>query len=92
MTNERAVELLNDVTVLDDPEMEEAHKMAISALQQQEQELNEPMTNADRIRAMSGEELAKFLAETSGDKVGGMAKFWMEWLRQPAKEDDHANL
>ena len=49
-----------------------------------------PMTNADRIRAMRDEELAKFLAVTAGDKIGGMAKFWLEWLQQPAEEDDHA--
>lgn len=36
MTRERAAELLSDVTVLDDHEMEEAHKMAISALRKQE--------------------------------------------------------
>ena len=36
MTRERAAELLSGVTVLDDPEMEEANKMAISALRQQE--------------------------------------------------------
>ena len=36
MTNERAAELLSDVTVLDDPEMEEAHKMAIAALRAQQ--------------------------------------------------------
>ena len=48
------------------------------------------MTNAQKIRAMSDEELAKFLAVTAGDKIGGMAKFWLEWLQQPAEEDDHA--
>ena len=47
-------------------------------------------TNADRIRAMSDEELAKFLAVTAGDKIGGMAKFWLEWLQQTAEDDDHA--
>ena len=36
MTRERAAELLSDVTVLDDPEMAEAHRVAISALRQQE--------------------------------------------------------
>ena len=46
-------------------------------------------TNTDRIRAMSDEELAKFLAVTAGDKIGGMAKFWLEWLQQTAEEDDH---
>ena len=36
MTRERAAELLSEVTVLDDPEMAEAHRVAISALRQQE--------------------------------------------------------
>ena len=36
MTRERAAELLSGVTVLDDPEMAEAHRVAISALRQQE--------------------------------------------------------
>ena len=36
MTRERAAELLSEVTVLDDPEMAEAHSVAISALRQQE--------------------------------------------------------
>ena len=48
-----------------------------------------PLTNADRIRAMSDEELAKFLAVTAGDKIGGMAKFWLEWLQQTAEDDGH---
>ena len=37
MTRERAAELLSEVMVLDDPEMAEAHRVAISALRQQEQ-------------------------------------------------------
>ena len=36
MNRERAAELLSEVTVLDDPEMAEAHRVAISALRQQE--------------------------------------------------------
>ena len=48
------------------------------------------MKNADKIRAMSDEELAKFLAVTAGDKIGGMAKFWLEWLQQTTEDDDHA--
>lgn len=36
VTNKRAAELLSDVTVLDDPEMSEAHELAISALYQQD--------------------------------------------------------
>ena len=59
MTRERAAELLSDVTVLDDPEMAEAHRVAISALRQQEtvtdsHQLNEPLT-LDELREMGGE-------------------------------------
>ena len=46
MTRERAAELLSDVTVLDDPEMAEAHRVAISAIRQQEcfGEVNKALT------------------------------------------------
>ena len=45
------------------------------------------MTNAQRIRGMSDEELAKWMALLKGDTVGGSAKFMLEWLQQPAKEE-----
>ena len=59
-----------------------------------------PMTNADRIRAMSDEELAKWIfGITIGDeprswcdfhcqKTGkyGCEKCALEWLKQPAEE------
>ena len=56
MTRERAAELLSEVTVLDDPEMAEAHRVAISALRQQEAvtNRNEPLT-LDDLRKMDGE-------------------------------------
>ena len=38
MTRERAAELLSEVIVLDEPEMAEAHRVAISALRKQGQE------------------------------------------------------
>lgn len=44
-----------------------------------------PQTNADRIRVMKDEDLAKFLAAITGDKCGGTAKFWLEYLQQPAE-------
>ena len=46
MTRERAAELLSEVMVLDDPEMAEAHRVAISALRQQEHfgETNKSLT------------------------------------------------
>ena len=58
--------------------------------------MNMPVTNADRIRAMSDEELAVLFADDERacppkhlhcskyvDKCNGC---WLEWLRQPAKE------
>lgn len=51
-----------------------------------------PMTNADRIRAMSDEELQKFLNSiySAGTRDGNMRDgfSWdLEWLRKPARED-----
>ena len=59
MTRERAAELLNEVMVLDEPEMVEAHRVAISALRKQEtvtnrNGLNEPLT-LNELRQMNGE-------------------------------------
>ena len=53
MTRERAAELLSEVMVLDDPEMAEAHRVAISALRQQERfgETNKTLT-MDELRQM----------------------------------------
>ena len=49
----------------------------------------EPMTNADRIRSMSDEDLAEFLIDLADD---GNLKI-REWLQQPAGEEDkHENL
>ena len=57
MTRERAAELLSDVTVLDDPEMAEAHRVAISAIRQQEcvGDVNKSLT-LDELRNMDGED------------------------------------
>ena len=59
----------------------------------------EPMTNADRIRAMSDKELAEFLwnfnlADVSTDKLGEFGPHMFryrlkEWLKMPAEEDKH---
>ena len=56
------------------------------------------MTNADRIRAMSDEDLARFFIGDSpnychtglcldGETCIGC---FLKWLQQPAEEDDHA--
>ena len=46
-----------------------------------------PMTNADRIRAMSDEELAKLLCCTGWRMFE--QKECLEWLQQPVEEDKH---
>ena len=60
--------------------------------------IGKPMTNADRIRAMTDEELAELIdRETdscapTGDceKMSRDCKAcWLEWIQQPAEEDDH---
>ena len=61
--------------------------------------IGKPMTNADRIRSMSDEELAEFLwyfnlADVSTVKMGEFGPHMFrhrlkEWLQQPAEEDDH---
>ena len=58
-----------------------------------------PITNADRIRSMTDEELAEMLNHAQGDGylVGiGQRKMsaygnWLEWLKQEAK-DEHQSL
>ena len=44
-----------------------------------------PQTNADRIRAMSDEELAVFLAEIQYDSNEPSTDEMFEWLKQPAE-------
>lgn len=44
------------------------------------------LTNADRIRAMSDEELAKWLEYEGGGACAEVCG-WLDWLQQPAEED-----
>ena len=68
--------------------LREALDMAVKALEDVTDKYVGKMTNADRIRAMEGEKLAGFLAGVAGDKIGGTAKYWLQWLQQPAGEED----
>ena len=68
----------------------EALDMAIAALREQEGKDTYVPTNADRIRAMSNEELADFL-----NQWGTSTRAWQKdpgetlyWLQQPAGEED----
>ena len=45
-----------------------------------------PMTNADRIRAMSDEELANMFAEFAEENPSDDASAWYEWLIKPMEE------
>ena len=46
-------------------------------------------TNAQKIRSMSDEELAKFLSQVGYDHRWGLKEYTLEWLQQPAEEDDY---
>ena len=102
MTREEAIEAIkcnwpdSRYTIL-----REALDMAISALRQQDVTDKNvgKMTNADRIRAMSDEELAEFIkhikvraafCKAVKDNDAFEALCSAEWLQQPAEEDDHA--
>ena len=50
-------------------------------------EAEKPVNNADRIRAMSDEELEAFLINVDLDKEGSpFITEWGKWLQQPAEE------
>ena len=80
--------------------LREALDMAVKALEDVTDKNVGKVTNADRIRSMSDEELAEFLwdfnlADVSTVKMGEFGPHMFryrlkEWLQQPAEEDDHA--
>ena len=73
----------------------EACRMGADALRaQQERENPKQITNSDRIRAMSDEEMAEKLGRGPGCPVNGDCEkmsmdcnaCWLDWLQQPAEE------
>ena len=78
--------------------LREALDMAVKALEDVTDKNVGKMTNADRIRSMSDEELAEFLwdfnlADVSTVKMGEFGPHMFrhrlkEWLQQPAGEED----
>lgn len=88
--------------------LREALDMAIEALRQQDVTDKDvgKMTNAQKIRAMSDEELMKLHYSGSAhciasdptvcdrhDFIGNLTpceQCYLKWLQQPAEEDDHA--
>ena len=100
MTREEAIEAIkcnwpdSRYTIL-----REALDMAVKALEDVADKNVGKMTNADRIRAMSDEELAEFikhikvraaLCKAVKNKDAFEALCATEWLQMPAEEDDHA--
>ena len=62
----------------------------ISALRQQEHFRDvtkkvEPLTNAQKIRSMSDEELAWFLHQVGYEHRWGLKEYALEWLQQPCE-------
>lgn len=45
-----------------------------------------PMTNADRLRSMSDEELAKWMAEQAGKGPSDDPTVWLDWMKKPMEE------
>ena len=100
MTREEAIEAIkcnwpdSRYTIL-----REALDMAVKALEDVTDKNVGKMTNADRIRSMTDEELAEFLwnfnlADVSTDKLGEFGPHMFryrlkEWLKMPAEEDDY---
>ena len=88
MTREEAIEAIkcnwpdSRYTIL-----REALDMAVKALEDVTDKNVGKMTNADRIRGMSDEELAKLLCCTGWRMFE--QKECLEWLQRPAEEDDH---
>lgn len=108
----RYVGMGTDCTYPSDKEIEESvlllkgasNDAEISALRQQDVAdkdvgKNEPLTNAQKIRSMSDEELAEFLwnfnlADVSTGKMGEFGPHMFryrlkEWLQMPAEEDKY---
>ncbi len=48
----------------------------------------EIVTNADRIRAMSDEELAEYFADMALEDIYDDPGAWLAWLQQAYKEDE----
>ena len=68
--------------------MQDFNEIVLAALSAQaERENPQPSTNADRIRAMSDDELAKFLATKLNDDFYEYPDLTLQWLQQPAEEE-----
>ena len=89
MTREEAIEAIkcnwpdSRYTIL-----REALDMAVKALEDVPDKDAGKMTNAQKIRSMTDEELADVLR---GFATKPMQGSFLKWLQRPAEEDDHEN-
>lgn len=70
------------------PEISDTSKaIALECMIEAEKRENpQPSTNADRIRKMSDDKLAKFLATKLNDDFYEYPDLTLQWLQQPAEE------
>ena len=95
----RYVGMGTDCTYPSDKEIEESvlllkgasNDAAISAIREQDVADKDvgKMTNAQKIRSMSDEELAWLLHQVGYEHRWGLEEYVLEWLQMPAEEDDH---
>ena len=103
MTDREAMAIFTGLKLMVGTTSREACDIALSALQERidrENKMQKPMTNADRIRAMSDEELSEWIlrnvdcgkegvmcTKSANSCNGRCRKNRLDWLRKPAKED-----
>ena len=89
MTREEAIEAIkcnwpdSRYTIL-----REALDMAVKALEDVTDKNVEKMTNAQKIRSMSDEELAECLFQIGYDNGWSRKEYAIEWLQRPSGEED----
>ena len=93
MTNEEAIKHITTwlyaAPALPPMQVVQALELAATALCAGGTDMNVPtihMTNADRIRAMSDDELANMFAEFAEENPSDDANAWYEWLIKPMEE------
>lgn len=90
MTKERAAKIILDLINAGEAEYRNFSDEEIIAFKKAYVALNpEPVTNADRIRAMSDEELAEYLDGVCHDLwqmfVKDPRKMWLDWLKEEVR-------
>ena len=74
------------------------HRVKTDCISYTPKDYPKPQTNADRIRAMTDEELARWIATTADDNCPDTAherycdnrcgECWLDWLKSPVEVDE----